>query len=57
MFSFLVNKNIFNVEMHIRERQVPSEDIACPDGCQGAVRYGHRVGDVGKYAAMERAEL
>ncbi|CAK9042445.1 unnamed protein product [Durusdinium trenchii] len=31
-----------------------SSEITCPSGCAGLTRYGHRVGDLSKYAAMER---
>eukprot|EP00434_Breviolum_minutum_P029513 symbB.v1.2.026097.t1/scaffold2583.1/size75752/6 len=31
-----------------------SNEIACPAGCKGPTRYGHRVGDLSKYVAMER---
>eukprot|EP00931_Biecheleriopsis_adriatica_P020022 TRINITY_DN13486_c0_g1_i3.p1 TRINITY_DN13486_c0_g1~~TRINITY_DN13486_c0_g1_i3.p1 ORF type:complete len:118 (-),score=23.44 TRINITY_DN13486_c0_g1_i3:115-468(-) len=31
-----------------------SDSLPCPRGCEGATRYGYRVGDLCKYAAMER---
>ncbi|CAJ1351223.1 unnamed protein product, partial [Effrenium voratum] len=31
-----------------------SDELSCPAGCRNPVRYGHRVGDLSKYATMER---
>ena len=31
-----------------------SNEISCPHGCEGPTRYGYRVGDLNKYAIMER---
>ncbi|CAK0824047.1 unnamed protein product, partial [Prorocentrum cordatum] len=31
-----------------------SEGLSCPRGCAGTVRYGRRVGDLGKYASIRK---
>ncbi|CAJ1351221.1 unnamed protein product, partial [Effrenium voratum] len=34
-----------------------SDELSCPAGCRNPVRYGHRVGDLSKYATMERGPV
>lgn len=33
-----------------------TEEVPCPNGCLSAVRCGHRVGALSKYASMERLQ-